>query len=168
VAIAVGSAVPVLQTLLLSTDLDRGLQRIEAWTQGPPERPVEIRAMTWDYLGVRNYRARRYPQSTAAFARAAELAPSPRIVLEWATSAEMARDDVSAKQAFQLLLERAPNNYEFRLTALVALARYAHDEGDRESFSHYAKQAIEMAPQLPLVQQLARQLEEDTGGPPPQ
>ena len=32
--------------------------------------------------------------------RAAELAPSPRIVLEWATAAEMARDSGSTKKAF--------------------------------------------------------------------
>jgi Tfp pilus assembly protein PilF len=158
----------MLQSLVLFADLDRGLERIEAWVQGPPERPSEIRAMTWDYIGVRNYRARRYPESTAAFARAVELAPSPRLVLQWATSAEMARDDVSSKRAFTLLLERAPDDFELRLTALVALARFARDEGDRESFSNYTRQAVEMAPQLPLVRELARQLDEDTGGHPPQ
>ena len=80
----------------------------------------------------------------------------------------MSRDPESAKKAFALLLERAPDNYELRLTALVALARLARDEGDRKSFSRYANLAIEMAPQIPVVRQLARQLEEDAGGPPPQ
>jgi hypothetical protein len=158
VAIALGSAVPVLQALTLAADLDRGLARVETWVEGPPVRPADECARTWDYLGVRNYRARRYSQATAAFARAAELAPSPRIVLEWATAAEMARDEASARQAFELLLERAGDEYQLRLTALVALARFAHNDGDMESFARYTNAAVEMAPRNPLVQRLAEQL----------
>jgi hypothetical protein len=160
VAVAVGAAVPTLQQLVLASDLERGLERIEAWVEGPPMREEAVRAKTWDYLGVRTYRAQQYPLATSYFARAVELAPSPRYLLEWATAAEAARDGESARMAFEGLLERAPERSTYRLTALVGLASYWERKGDTQEFAAYARGAIEMAPDHPIARQLASKLEE--------
>jgi uncharacterized membrane-anchored protein len=103
-----------------------------------------------------------------AFARAAELAPSPRIVLEWATAAVLAKDWESAKQAFGLLLQRSAGQVEFILPALVGLAKVAEQEGDREQFAHYAELARQLAPNNPAVLDMQRQLRaaDPSPGPP--
>jgi hypothetical protein len=110
VAVAIGVAVPALQWLMVHTDTVRGLARVRAFVTEPPVRPPAQRGTTWDYLGIRSYRLERYGEAQAAFARAVETSPSPRILHEWALASAMAGDDATARVAYRRLLEKDPAN----------------------------------------------------------
>jgi hypothetical protein len=109
-AIVLGVAVPAVQWLLVHGDSRRGLERVRAFVTEPPTRTPRERGMTWDYLGIRSYRLERYPEAQAAFARAVETSPSPRILQEWAVSATMAGDLRAAQNAYHRLLIVSPEN----------------------------------------------------------
>jgi len=111
VAVALGVAAPAIQWLAVHTDTVRGLARVRAFVTDPPERPPAQRGTTWDFLGIRSYRLDRFPEAQAAFARAAETSPSPRILHEWALAAAMAGDDPTARIAYVRLLEKDPANH---------------------------------------------------------
>ena len=164
-SVMLGAMIPAFLWMLLASDLDRGLKRVEAWVNGPPLRSEAVQAKTWDYLGVANYRAGRYQESVRCFERAVELGPSPRVVLQWATAAELARDRESARRAFELLLQRAPEVFQFRFAALVGLARIAQDEEDWDTMRKYVVLVQEMAPDNSLVMELAAELEAQSGLP---
>lgn len=110
VAVTLGVAVPALQWLAVHVDTGRGLARVRAFVTEPPVRPPAQRGTTWDYLGIRNFRLERFAEAQAALARAAETAPSPRILHEWALAAVRAGDDVTARDVFHRLLEKDPAN----------------------------------------------------------
>jgi len=110
VAVALGVAMPAVQWLVVHTDTVHGLARVRAFVTEPPERPPAQRGTTWDYLGIRHYRLDRFPEAQAAFARAAETSPSPRILHEWAISAAEAGDDLTARTVFQRLVDKDPAN----------------------------------------------------------
>jgi len=110
VAVALGVAVPSLQWLVVHTDTVRGLARVRAFVTEPPERPEAQRGTTWDYLGIRSYRLDRFADAEEALSHAAETAPSPRILLEWAYAAAMAGHDRAAQEAYRQLLAKDPGN----------------------------------------------------------
>src|SRR5262249_18708413 len=78
--VALGVAAAALQWLTHYADIDRGLERVEAFMVEPPPRGDAERGETWDYLGIRNLRLGRWSAAARAFSRAAETAPSPRIL----------------------------------------------------------------------------------------
>ncbi len=88
VAVALGVAAPAVQWLLLPTDLERGFQRAHAFVSEPPRRGDGERAETWDFLGLRYLYLERWAEARNAFEHAAETAPSPRILKQWAICAE--------------------------------------------------------------------------------
>ena len=109
VPVTLGALVPSAQWLMHNADLERGLARVEAYLAEPPARQVEERAKTWDFLGIRYAQLDRWDRSAAAMRQAAELAPSPRVLLQWA-SAEQARGaDAKAQAVYRRLVTVAPD-----------------------------------------------------------
>jgi hypothetical protein len=106
---ALGVIAPTVQWLMHNADMDRGLARVEAFLAEPPPRPDEVRAKTWDYLGIRYAQLDRWEQSAAAMREAAALAPSPRVLLQWASAEQARGDDRAAQAAYRRLLEIAPD-----------------------------------------------------------
>jgi hypothetical protein len=150
-ALALGSAAPVVSWLALENDVPRGLARVESWLAGPPERSEDERAKTLDYLGGRWFREGRYDLAESSLGRAAALAPSPRLVLGWASAAERARDFPTAERAYRLLYERAglmtdSTSVRIRAVALGGLAVSAARRGDLAQAERWAKQAVLESP----------------------
>jgi tetratricopeptide (TPR) repeat protein len=127
VAVALGAAVPAVQWLAHHADLERGLARVEAFMREPPERTANERGKTWDFLGIRNFRLARWDAAVAALARAAETAPSPRILLEWATAETQRGDLEAAQRVYEQLVARSPDD----VRAWRALTAVAVRRGDR-------------------------------------
>lgn len=109
VPVALGAAAPSVQWLIHNADLERGLARVEAYLREPPRRSEEERAKTWDFLGIRYAQLDRWDRSAAAMARAAELAPSPRVLLQWASAEQARGNDLGAQAAYRRLLLIAPD-----------------------------------------------------------
>lgn len=110
VAVTLGVAMPAFQWLLAHVDTTRGIARVRAFVTEPPLRSPPERGHTWDFIGIRNYRLGRYAEAQAAFARAAETAPSPRILQEWAVAATYAGDLHAAQNAWRRVLEKNPDD----------------------------------------------------------
>ncbi|MGH7740832.1 MAG: tetratricopeptide repeat protein, partial [Candidatus Eiseniibacteriota bacterium] len=68
------------------------------------------RSGVWDYLGIRQFRLGRWPESAEAFSHAAENAPSPRMLQEWAMAETMAGHLREAQQVYHRLIEKDPHN----------------------------------------------------------
>lgn len=110
VAVTLAVAMPALQWLLAHVETTRGIARVKAFVTEPPLRSPPERGHTWDFVGIRNYRLQRYAEAQAAFARAAETAPSPRILQEWAVAATYAGDLPAAQNAWRRVLEKNPDD----------------------------------------------------------
>ena len=126
VAVTLGVAVAAVQWLTVHTDTVRGLHRVRAFVLEPPVRPEAQRGTTWDYLGIRSFRLERYPDAEAAFAHAAETAPSPRVLQEWALAATMAEDLRTAQVAYRRLLAKDPSN-SFGWLGMLAVSMRLRD-----------------------------------------
>ena len=172
-ALGLGSAAPVGAWLALESDVPRGLARVEAWLEGKPERSEDERAKTLDYLGGRWFRAGRFDLAEEALGKAAALAPSPRLVLGWASAAERARDFETAERAYRLLYERAglmtdSTSLRVRAIALGGLAVSAARRGDFAEARRWAEQAVSESPGDPgpaaLLQRI-RAAQADTTSP---
>jgi len=109
VPLTLGAWVPSVQWLMHNADLERGLERVEAYLREPPMRSEEERAKTWDFLGIRYAQLDRWERSAEAMARAAELAPSPRVLLQWASAEQARGNDRGAQDVYRRLLAVAPN-----------------------------------------------------------
>jgi hypothetical protein len=103
-----GSAAPSLQWLMHNADQLRALERIEAYLREPPERGEGERAKTWDFLGIRYAQLERWERAAHAMSQAAELAPHPRVLLQWALAEQARRNDRTAQRAYRQLLAIAP------------------------------------------------------------
>ena len=132
-ALVAAALAPPLEYLLLQADLDRGLARAEALVAGPPARPDDERAKASEFLGSRLYRAGRLREALAHYQRAAELGPSPNILMGWALVAGYAGDEASEERACLAVLERTPpEQAEFRRLAGARLAEIYRRRGDAE------------------------------------
>jgi tetratricopeptide (TPR) repeat protein len=110
VAVALGVAMPAFQWLFAHVETTRGIARVRAFVTEPPLRSPPERGHTWDYIGIRSYRLERYAEAQAAFARAVETSPSPRILQEWAVAATYAGDLHAAQNAWRRVLEKNPGD----------------------------------------------------------
>jgi hypothetical protein len=106
VAVTLGAAVPSAEWVLHHADLERGLARVQAMLREPPSRTAFERAVTWQYLGLRQSAAGRWADAAAAYQRAAELLPSPHILYQWADAEVQSGDDAAAQRAFRLVVRR--------------------------------------------------------------
>jgi len=109
-AIAMATAAPSLQWLAIHADLDRGLARVRAFMVESPLRPPSERGHTWDYLGIRNFNLDRLDAAAEAFSHAAETAPSPRVLQQWALAETMRGNYREAQVLYRRMLDKAPEN----------------------------------------------------------
>ncbi len=108
-ALIAAALVPALQWLALNHSTAAGLARVRAYVNGPPARPAATQAMTWDFLATHSFRIGDWPRAADAAARAAALAPHPRLLILWGLAALRVGDVESSHRAFGLLTERAPD-----------------------------------------------------------
>lgn len=97
---------PTLQWLAHQTDVERGLARVEAFVAGPPQRTAAERARSLDFLGGRWNQLGRDEASAEAYRRGAEIAPSPRMLHQWAIAEEVRGNFPAAVAAYRLTVER--------------------------------------------------------------
>jgi hypothetical protein len=174
-AIALGCAAPIVAWLALESDVTLGLARVEAWIAGPPLRTEAERATTYDFLGGRWFRAGRYDLAESELEHAAQLTPSPRLVLGWASAAERAHDFATAERAYRLLLERADlmdsTGVRVRAIAMGGIAVSAARRGDLAEARRWAEQAVQESPGDPgpeaLLQRILAAQADTTGNPGP-
>ncbi|MFI5370856.1 MAG: tetratricopeptide repeat protein [Candidatus Eisenbacteria bacterium] len=140
VSVAAAVAVPSVQWLEVQRDLGHGLERVHAFMVGPPRRSDEERGKTWDYLGIRHFRLgneasnahrdedarREYARAAEAFTHAAETAPSPRILQQWALACNLSGDDLTARDVYHRLLEKDPGN-AYAWLSLAEVEMNLHD-----------------------------------------
>ena len=160
-ALLAGAAVPVAQWLALQGDLPRALARVEALAVGPPPRAESERAQLWDYLGGRRFRAGDHAAAARDLGRAAELAPSPRLLLGWAEAAGRAGDWATAERAYARLLERAPaDDPVLRAVAWYGLAGAAlQGRDDLAAGRERLERALALRPDYPEARRLLAQVE---------
>ena len=157
--VAVGAVALTLPKLVVQSQLETGLTRVEAWVEGPPARSDRDRALTLEFMGARLLHAQRYEEGAALLGRAAHLAPSPRMLLEWAVASEHVQDWDAVESALSQILERSdePTYGQLKLVATLGLAKVAGVRGERARLDSLAAEARRLSPQSPLV---ARMLQE--------
>jgi len=111
VAVTLGLAIPAIQWLAIHAETRRGQARVAAFVLEPPRRTDAERGKTWDYLGIVSYRAERWEDAAEAFAKAAETAPSPRILLEWAMSETNRGNLRKAQEVYRRHLKDQPESF---------------------------------------------------------
>ena len=94
------------QPLAAQNDTAAGAARAQQIAEGPPLRAEAERALLWDYLGIRAANAQDLRAAGDAWAEAARLAPSPRLLRQWGWSELGARRLERAQQAYDLLVAR--------------------------------------------------------------
>ncbi|HYM79871.1 MAG TPA: tetratricopeptide repeat protein [Candidatus Limnocylindria bacterium] len=130
--VVLGAAMPTVQWLVHHTNVDFGLRRAEALMSEPPPRSPEERAATFDYIGQRNEGLGRFADAARAFGRAAETAPSPRILLLWGILESAAGNHAGAQQAFRRVTEKDSTQLAAWLGLAAASTRLRqYDEGRR-------------------------------------
>jgi tetratricopeptide (TPR) repeat protein len=106
-SVVIGALVLTVQQLALQSNVSAGLARVKAYLAEAPRRPDDERALLWTFLAERTAGLNRHDEASAAYARAADLAPSPRILAEWALAEEDRGDFRAAQKVFQRLVLRA-------------------------------------------------------------
>jgi tetratricopeptide (TPR) repeat protein len=100
-ALVLGTVTPSVAWLGAMHDPAGALRHVRAALEGPPERPADERAATWDYLGTRAFAMQAWPEAADAWARAAEAAPNPRLIAEWGMAESMRGDMRSAQSLYR-------------------------------------------------------------------
>src|SRR5262249_24891936 len=109
-ATGLAAAAPAVTWLAINADVDRGLARVEAYLAEPPRRSDAERAPVWDFLGIRNAQLGRWDASAEAMARAAEISPSPRVLLQWALAEQARGRSQVARDVFRRVTEMRPGD----------------------------------------------------------
>ena len=130
------------QWLAVNAIADEGLERARAIVTEPPAREESERAGVWDYLGVRLFRLGRWPESAEAFSHAAEFAPSPRMLQEWAMAETMADHLREAQQVYHRLTEKDPKN----VSAWLGLGSVASRIPDVDDAFRATEKLLELDP----------------------
>jgi tetratricopeptide (TPR) repeat protein len=150
VGVVMGVMAPTLQWLAHHTDIDRGFARVQAFIDEPPPRTAGDRGRSLDYLGIRNFRLDRYAAAAQAFGRAAEDAPSPRILHEWALAQNMSGDLSGAQRTYQRLMTKDPKN----VLGWYGLAVVSTNLGDFAEARRACGELLKVAPGNPNALQL--------------
>ena len=154
VAVALGAIAPSAQWLVHHTDLESGLMRVHAFATEPPARLGPERTAAWDYLGIRNSQLGRWEIAAAAFARAAEAGPSPRVLMEWGYAEERSGNFPAARRAYQRLVEKSPDD----LVAWRSLAVTALRLGDQDEARRAAGEVLKRRPSDAAARQILEAL----------
>ena len=152
-AVALSCAGPAAQWLTHHADLDRGLERIEAFLAGPPRRAEAERGTTWDFLGVRYSQLGRWDRAAEALSRAAETAPSPRILTEWGLAERARGNGRIAQDLFRRVAALDPGD----LNAWFRLATSSWHMGD---YDECRRATLELARLAPGDSAVARMMED--------
>jgi tetratricopeptide (TPR) repeat protein len=155
VGVVLGAGCTALQWLVHFADIERGLARVEAFMTEPPRRADGERGKTWDYLGIRSFRLRRWDVAARAFENAAETAPSPRILLEWGTSELRRGDHEKARGIFRRVLDASPEEAH----AWSGLAAASIELGDRDEARRAAETLLRLRPGDPAALRTLKRLE---------
>ena len=110
VPVAIVTAGFTIGWLVHQADLDRGLERVHALLAGPPERHARYATTTWEYLGIRNSRARRWEDAAVAYREAAKRLPSPNILRQLGVAEERAGHLDRSRDVYLLMLSRNPSD----------------------------------------------------------
>jgi hypothetical protein len=169
VAVLAGVAPPTLQWLEAQRDLNRGLTRVRAFVTEPPRRTDEERGTTWDFLGIRHVRLGNdaasahlddqahgdYVQAAEALSHAAETVPSPRILQEWGLAAALAGDFATARDVYQRLVAKDPDN----AYAWMSLAAADMNLRDLAGAKTAGQRVLALEPGNPNARQLLHDIE---------
>src|SRR5262245_14066781 len=148
--------VPSLLWLVHGADLRRGLARIEAYLSEPPPRSEEERAKTWDFLGIRYAQLDLWDRSAHAMEKAAELAPSPRVLLQWALAEQTRGNDLAAQGAYRRLVALTPDDWR----AWYGLAFVSWRATDPIECRRAANQMLRLKPGDPQALAILEQLDQ--------
>ena len=168
-AIVASCAVPTVQWLGVHADLERGLTRVRAFVVEPPRRTDEERGKTWDYLGIRRLNLgmdaltarddavskRQLALAADAFAHAADTAPSPRILQQWALAATMMGDLETAQDVYHRMLARDPGN----AMGWLGLATASFNKKDFVESRRAAERLLQLQPGNPDATRLIHDLD---------
>ena len=149
-----GCAVPSIQWLVHHTDRVRGLERIETYLREAPARPEAERAKAWEFLGIRYAQIERWERSAEAMAQAAALAPTPRVLLQWASAEQTSGDDRAAQDVYRRLLTIAPDETR----AWYGLATVSWRLGDLDECRRAAEGLLRLRPGDPQVRRIFNQV----------
>lgn len=166
VAVTLGVAIPAIQWLAIHAETERGQARVAAFVLEPPQRTDAERGKTWDYLGIVSYRAERWEDAAEAFAKAAETAPSPRILLEWAMSETNRGNLRKAQEVYRRHLKDQPQSF-FGWLGLGAVsirlsdseASGAQQDADVAEARHAAAEVLKVQPGSPEAKRMQEYLD---------
>ena len=150
VPMLLGALAPTAQWLMHNADLDRGLVRVETYLHEAPPRSEDERAKTWDFLGIRYAQLARWDRSAEAMAQAASLAPSPRILEQWASAESWRGNDAGACDVYRRLLAITPDEPR----AWFGLASAAWKLEDWKEVARAAKELMRLTPDDPQPREL--------------
>ena len=123
-------AAVAVQWLVHHTDRTRGLERVRAFVaESPALAPVE-RGLTWEFLGLSDRAAGDWDGAAGAFARAADTAPTPRVLQEWADAVAHIGDVRQAQEILQRVVSRDPANLNAWLRYAEVSVRLAGRDDD--------------------------------------
>ena len=154
VAVVLGALAPSLQWLMHNHDERRGMARVEAYIAGPPLRGTEERALLHNFLALRHEDFEQFDAAAESYARAAELAPSPRILMEWSMAESNRGNEPAAQRILQGLVVRAPG----MLQAWAELAHVSYALGDTAECRRAAEAALRIRPSLTQARDLLNRL----------
>jgi hypothetical protein len=108
--VALAVAVPAIEWIALHSNFDAGLARVQALVDEPPRRADSELARTYDYLGTISFQHERWDLAAHAFQEGARIAPSPRMLQQWALAETRRGDFRTAQRAYWQLLEKDSTN----------------------------------------------------------
>ena len=155
VAVVAGVTVPAIQWIALHADLDAGLARARAFLNEAPRRPDGERARMLDYYGTITFQQDRWRESAQAMRAAAEIAPSPRLLQQWALAETRFGDFRTAQRAYWMLLEKDSLN----ASAWLGLATVSSRFGDIHESRRAALRTLELQPGQETAVALLRYLD---------
>jgi hypothetical protein len=153
-AVTLAALVPTVQWMWLEHDLHAGLARVHAYLSEPPARAEADRTLAWDYLGTRLAWADSLDASADAYAHAAEITPTPRLLYTWA-KAEAQREHYTESRA---ILERLTARADTWAGAWGALAFVSQQLRDTVAARMAAARALALDPNDPLARDVIHDL----------
>jgi tetratricopeptide (TPR) repeat protein len=153
-ALVICALAPALQWLMHNHDMRRGMARVEAYLAGPPVRGSEERALLHNFLALRHEAINQLDAAAESYARAAELAPSPRILMEWSMAESSRGNYAGAQRILEDLVTRAPD----MIMAWSGLAYVSWKMGDTAECRRAAENALRIKPDLQQPRDLLQRL----------
>jgi tetratricopeptide (TPR) repeat protein len=154
-AAAMAALGPALAWLAIDADVGRGMKRIDAYLAEPPRRSDAERGRIWDFLGIRNAQLGRWNESAEAMAKAAQISPSPRVLLQWALAEQARGSSRVARDAFRRVTEIQPSDAR----AWYGLAAESWNLGDYDECRRATERLEQVSPGSPEARALFQSLE---------